>query len=404
MISLERYRSLFREPDIGAAIAASFVGRLPIGMAVLSILLFVQQSQQSFARAGIASALYVIGVGVAAPFIGRMIDRMGPVKLLRFGAIAYPLALSALIMTVQRDAGDVWIGVAAFAAGALLPPIPTCIRALLRRLLRDPHHLQTAYSLDSVLMETVFILGPGLVSVFTALAWPAGAVGCTAALGFLGALVFARSRAVRAWIPEGRGATSKRYGALATRGLRPVLTVTFFFSVSFGLFEVAVTAIAARAGSPAAAGLILALASIGSALGALVYGSRSWSVSVAAQYKIGLAAMVVGLLALAPIESLLMFALMSVFAGIPMATVLAAQSLLIAGIAPREALAECFTWASTSLLAGVSTGIALGGLMLEYYSPFVTLLCGAATTAAGLLMAAVTVRTISNPGATAKGP
>lgn len=91
MISLDRYRALLREPGLGAAVAASFVGRLPIGMAVLSILLFVQQAQQSFARAGIASALYVIGVGMAAPFI-RTLDRSaGPgsiAALKRYGLSA----------------------------------------------------------------------------------------------------------------------------------------------------------------------------------------------------------------------------------------------------------------------------------------------------------------------------
>jgi hypothetical protein len=168
--------------------------------------------------------------------------------------------------------------------------------------------------------------------------------------------------------------------------------VTLFFSLGFGLFEIAVTAIANRANAPAAAGLILALASVGSAVGALVYGSRSWSASVTAQYRLALAAMAIGLLALAPIERLWIFALISVLAGFPMATVLAAQSVLIAGIAPRAALAECFTWSSTSLLAGVSLGIAAGGVMLEYAPPAVTLVVGAATTAIGLGVAALSVK------------
>lgn len=398
MISLARYRELLREPDVAAAIAASFVGRLPIGMAVLSILLFVQHSLQSFARAGFASALYVTGVCVAAPFIGRMIDRVGPGRMLRFGAIAYPLALALLVYTVQQGAGDLLLGAAAFVAGAVFPPVPTTIRALLRRLLRDPAHLQTAYSLDSVMMETVFILGPGVVSIFSALLWPAGAVMCTAALGLIGGMVFARSRAVRAWMPDASVERPSRLGVLSTPGLPSVLFVTVFFSLGFGLFEVAVTAIASRAGVPAAAGVILALASVGSALGALVYGSRSWSGKVATQYKIALAAMALGLLLLAPIERLWLFGLVSILAGIPMSTVLAAQSVLIAGIAPRASLAECFTWSSTSLLAGVSMGIAIGGLMLEHAPPSSTLLAGAATTAIGLLVATLSVSATRSPG------
>lgn len=392
MISLDRYRSLLREPDIGAAVAASFVGRLPIGMAVLSILLFVQQSQQSFARAGIASALYVIGVGVAAPFVGRLIDRLGPRRLLRISAVVYPLALGLLIHAVQSGASDLIVGAASFCAGAVVPPIPTTIRALLRRLLREPEHLQTAYSLDSVLMEMVFILGPGIVSVFTALVWPAGAVMCTAALGLIGAWVFASAPAVRAWLPEKGAHRPSRLDVLTTPGLPSVLAVTVFFSLGFGLFEVSVTAIASRAGTPAAAGVILALTSLGSAAGALVYGSRSWSWSVQAQYRAALAAMAIGLLVLAPIEHLVVFALVSIVAGVPMSTVLASQSVLIAGIAPRASLAECFTWSSTSLLVGVSAGIAVGGLMLEFGSPTQVLLVAAVMTAIGLGIAGMRVR------------
>lgn len=394
MISLDRYRSLLREPDVGTAVAASFVGRLPIGMAVLSILLFVQQSQQSFARAGIASALYVIGVGFAAPFIGRLIDRLGPRRLLRVCAVVYPLALGLLIHAVQSGASDLIVGAASFCAGAVVPPIPTTIRALLRRLLREPEHLQTAYSLDSVLMEMVFILGPGIVSIFTALVWPAGAVMCTAALGLIGAWFFSGAPAVRAWLPDKGAHRPGRLDVLTTPGLPSVLAVTVFFSLGFGLFEVSVTAIASRAGSPAAAGVILALASLGSAAGALVYGSRSWSWSVPAQYRAALAAMAAGLLILAPIDDLFAFGLVSILAGVPMSTVLASQAVLIAGIAPRESLAECFTWSSTSLLVGVSAGIAAGGMMLEYGSPTQVLLVGAATTTIGLGIAGMQVRPV----------
>jgi predicted MFS family arabinose efflux permease len=401
MISLHRYRTLLREPHIAAAVAASAVGRLPIGMAVLSILLFVQQTEQSFARAGVASALYVTGIGTAAPFIGRLIDRIGPRPLLYTGAAAYPLALGALIVAVLSGAGGALVGAAAFVAGVVFPPIPTCIRALLRRLLPDPAHLQAAYSLDSVLMETVFIVGPGVVSLFSALAWPAGAVACTALLGLLGAIVFARSPAVRAWEPDQTTGSAIRSSALATPGLLPILAVTVFFSVGFGLFEVAVTATAARAGAPAAAGVILAAASVGSAAGALVYGSRGWPLRVSGQYKAALAAMTLGLLMLVPISDLYLFAGVSVLAGAPMSTVLAAQSLLIASAAPRAMLAECFTWSSTSLLAGVSLGIAAGGFMLERVTPGVTLLVGALITAFALALAALIVdSTPSKAGAT----
>src|SRR5512145_1447539 len=118
MISLNRYQSLLREPHIASTVVASVVGRLPIGMAVISILLFVQQVDKSYSRAGIASGLYVVGVAALAPYVGRLIDRFGPRPLLVVSACAYPLALCALIVAVRSGAGILWLGVAAFLAGA----------------------------------------------------------------------------------------------------------------------------------------------------------------------------------------------------------------------------------------------------------------------------------------------
>ncbi|MPZ47304.1 MAG: hypothetical protein GEV05_28865 [Betaproteobacteria bacterium] len=138
-------------------------------------------------------------------------------------------------------------------------------------------------------------------------------------------------------------------------------------------------------------GLILALASVGSAVGALVYGSRSWSLAPTGQYKAALLAMCLGLALLAPVRDLVLFGAIAIVAGVPMATVLAAQSVLIAGIAPRAALAEAFTWASTSLLAGVSVGIGLGGLLLEVATPMLTLFGASLTTTAALATACLSV-------------
>ena len=45
-----------------------------------------------------------------------------------------------------------------------------------------------------------------------------------------------------------------------------------------------------------------------------------------------------------------------------MATVIATQSLLVSRLAPRERLAESFTWSATCLLVGISAGIAAGGV------------------------------------------
>lgn len=381
MISLERYRRFFDVPGMGTTMLASVVGRLPIGVTGLAILLFVQGRSGSFAQAGTASAFYVIGLAVVAPLLGRLIDRSGPRQILMACSVTYPAALLGLVMLVLHAAHPAWVAACALVAGAALPPVTICMRTLYPRALGDVALLQTAYSVDSALVETVFIVGPALVALFVAAGHPAGAVVLAAACAAAGGVIFLRSPAIRDWAMSQASARRPRLALHRYPRLLAVFAATVMYSVAFGLFEVAVTAFAAQQGAPAAAGIALALASAGSAAGALVYGSRHWSPPLPRQFLIGLGLMAAGTLLLATVGNIYLFALASIVAGAPMAPVIAAQSLLVSRLAPREMLAEAFTWGSTCLLGGIGIGIATGGLLAEYAAPWLILLASAAATA-----------------------
>ena len=71
-----------------------------------------------------------------------------------------------------------------------------------------------------------------------------------------------------------------------------------------------------------------------------------------------------------------------------MATVIAAQSLLIARHAVRERLAEGFTWGATCLLVGISAGIAAGGALAELFEPHWLLAGAVASTSCAAVVAA----------------
>lgn len=381
MISLERYRRFFDVPGMGTTMLASVVGRLPIGVTGLAILLFVQGRSGSFAQAGTASAFYVIGLAVVAPLLGRLIDRNGPRQILMTCSMAYPAALLGLVALVLHAAHPAWVAACALVAGAALPPVTICMRTLYPRALGDVALLQTAYSIDSALVETVFIVGPALVALFVAADHPAGAVVLAAVCGAVGGVIFLRSPAIRGWGMAQAGGRRPRLALPRYPKLLAVFAATVMYSVAFGLFEVAVTAFAAQQGAPAAAGIALALASAGSVAGALVYGSRHWSPPLPRQFLIGLGLMATGTLMLATVGNIYLFALASIVAGAPMAPVIAAQSLLVSRLAPREMLAEAFTWGSTCLLGGIGIGIAAGGLLAEHAAPSLILLASAGATA-----------------------
>jgi MFS family permease len=385
VISLARYTHLLGQPALRAIIAASVLGRLPIGITGLAILMLAQDTTGSYGRGGAVAACYVAGLAMFAPLLGRLIDRAGPRAILLTCAFAFPTALAALVATLTGQA-PFWMafGLAA-VAGACFPPITVCMRTYFKQQLKEETQLAAAYSLESVLIELIFILGPVLVAAFVAFASPAAAVLFAAACGCSGTLLFQRSPALQRWHIEARTGASL-FGPLSEPGFVPLLIVIVCYASAFGLVEIGTTAYATETGWPAAAGILLGVMSIGSAAGGLVYGSRSWRLPIARQFPLMLSIMGLGIAPLALLPSSWAFALWCLIAGIAMAPALIMQSMLVAMNSRPEHSTEAFTWSSTALLAGVGVGLTIGGALLEHAaSPAVFAAAAALSIAAGLL-------------------
>ncbi len=387
MITVGPYVRLLALPQVRQLVVASILGRIPVGLTTLSLLLFLQSRMGSLADAGFAAAYYVLGLAVMAPVIGRAVDRAGPRRVLIVCSAVYPTALLVLTLIALWGAHRVGIFAAAIAAGASLPPITVCVRALYPRLVTDPALQRTAYSLDSAIIETVFILGPALAAGFAALGTPAAAVLTAALCAAAGGAWFLGAEPVRAWQPRGRSMPTHGINPLRDGRLRGLIAAAFLFAAAFGLFEIAVVGFATNHGVPAAGGVLLALASFGSVLGVLAYGGRPWRLPASRQFLVLLVLMTLGLAMLAPIEDLSLFALVIVVASTPMAPVIAANSVLVSRIAPADRVAEAFTWTSTALLAGISAGTATGSMLVERYSSSIVLLAAAGAALGAALVA-----------------
>jgi MFS family permease len=385
---------LLAQPALRSAIASSVLGRLPIGITGLAILMLAQDTTGSFGRGGLVAACYVAGLATVAPLFGRVIDRYGPRASLLACSFVFPAALAALVFALSTNPSS-WIAFTLSAtAGACFPPITVCMRTFLKQRLRDEGLLATAYSLESVLIELIFILGPALVAMFAAIASPAAAVIFAAACGCIGTLLFQRSQAMQQWRIEPRGVSSL-FGPLADRGFVPLLFVIVCYAAAFGLVEIGTTAYANEAGGAALAGLLLAIMSVGSAVGGLVYGSRGWRLPLSRQFPLMLALMGAGIAPLALLVSPWAFGLWCVAAGVAMAPALIMQSMLVARSARPEHSTEAFTWSSTGLLAGVGLGLTGGGVLLEFTrSPAVF----AAAAILSLLAGALALRVLSAKG------
>ena len=391
VISLARYADLLSRPELRQTIVASVIGRLPIGILGLAILLATQASTGSFGIAGAVAACYLAGLAAMAPVLGRFIDRAGPARVLAVCSGTFPATLVVLVAALRLDAPGWTAFLLAAMAGASFPPITVSLRTFLRQRLTSETELATAYSLESVLIETIFIVGPMLVALFVAYLSAAAAVMFAAACGLAGTILFLRSPVIRHWrIPIRTGASI--LGPLSVRGFLPLLAVILAYSGAFGLLEIGVTAFATESGKPALAGLILALMSVGSALGGLAYGSRGWRGGLSRQFSLMLLLMGAGLLTLALVANPVFFTLLGILAGIVMAPALIIQSMLVAKTAPSQHATEAFTWSTSCLLTGVGIGLSLGGLILEWASASTVLATAGLVSAGAAALAATMLR------------
>lgn len=391
MISLSRYAALLERPELRQTIVASVIGRLPIGILGLAILLATQASSGSFGFAGAVAASYLAGLAAMAPVLGRLIDRAGPRRLLAVCAGVFPTALIALVAALRLDAPSWAPFLLAAISGAAFPPITVTLRTFMRQRLADEAQLATAYSLESVLIELIFIVGPALVALFVAFLSAGAAVVFAAACGLVGTVLFLRSPVIAHWRVTQRAGASI-LGPLSVRGFVPLLAVILAYSGAFGLLEIGVTAFATESGSPALAGVILGLMSVGSAAGGLAYGSRSWRPPLTRQFALMLFLMGAGLAALAYVANAALFTILGIVAGIVMAPALIIQSMLVAKTAPAQYATEAFTWSTSCLLIGVGLGLTLGGLILERAGSSAVLTAAGLVSAGAALLASVSLR------------
>ncbi len=354
-----RYRSVLSVPGCARVLGTALIARLPQGMTSLGILLLIRSHTGSYAAAGIAVGAYDFATAAGAPLVGRLVDRFGRRRVLGPGAVLQTTVLVALVAAAGAGAGAAPLIVLSALAGGLWPPIAPSVRALLRDLVRDARARETAYALESVIQELVWITGPLVVAGVNAFASPATAVLLSGTVSICGTLLFISSPAAL-----GRGsreARHRRVPVLAIPELRALLGPIFLNGLAIGAIAVGLPALALHAGSRPASGLLLALWSVGSITGGLWYGSREWRAPLTARYR---ALLWTGVICMAPLiaaRTIPEGVVGAVLAGLVIAPVFSCQYALVGRTVPSGVETEAFTWVSSALVGGLAAGSALGG-------------------------------------------
>ncbi|MFJ3958728.1 MFS transporter [Arthrobacter sp. NPDC090010] len=159
-MNFTRYKELLAERDVRWLLLVGMIARIPHSASgILLTLHIVLTLGKGFAAAGTAAALFTIGIAVGAPWRGRRVDIAG----LRVALI--PSIISeAIIWSVLPHVSYEWILPLALVGGAFSLPIFSVIRQSLGVLVHDDR-MRTAYALDSIATELVFMIGPAVAAV-----------------------------------------------------------------------------------------------------------------------------------------------------------------------------------------------------------------------------------------------
>jgi MFS family permease len=176
---VERYRRMLALPGVRTLMILMFFARIPLTATAMTLTLHVAITLgRGYGAAGMVGAAGTIGIAVGAPIMGRVIDRYG----LRPMLVVTTIGESAFWFTGPLM--SYWMLLfASFVGGMFTIPAMNIGRQAIAALVPEEQR-RTAYSLDSIIVELCFMIGP-VVGVALATQVSSGAAMTAIAFGIV---------------------------------------------------------------------------------------------------------------------------------------------------------------------------------------------------------------------------
>ncbi|MFG1784234.1 MFS transporter [Rhodococcus oryzae] len=377
-MGIGRYAALLSRRPVRRLILVGMVARLPHSAAGLILTLHVVQTLgRGYAAAGLAAAALTIGIAVGSPWRGRLIDRIGLRRTLLPSVIAEGV-LWPIAAFVPYEA----LIPVAFVCGAFALPIFTVVRQSISVLVGEADR-RTAYALDSIGTELVFIVGPAtgvFLGTHFSTRYTLIAIGASVVVAGLFLMWFnppTRSEtaavavgAEAAVAPAVDDATAAALSGAARPGWLTAATVGVFAASAGATLilagtDVGILAALRASGEVESLGVVFFFWCASSIVGGLIYGAMHRPVSPA------LLLFLLGLftLPMAFATSTFTLAALAIPAGLFCAPVMAATGEAIADLVPEDRRGEAMGWQGTSFTLGGAVGSPLAGAMVDRAGP-----------------------------------
>ncbi len=392
--SRNSYLELLRTPGALAFSSAGFVGRMSMSMYGLGTVLLIALLTGHYGQAGVVAAAGSIGYAVFGPVIAQRADRLGQRRVLLVQAAVFALSSSVFIACAELGTPFWTLLVTGILAGASMPSVGTMVRTRWSTLVDgDERRLHTAFALESVNDELIFVIGPALVTLLATQFIPASGIVAAILLCIGGTVLFALQRRTEPalkprparFAPASEPLRITRI-RLPAAGLATLAPAFLLIGAMFSSIDLSTVAFATELGHRPVAGVILGTYALGSAVGGLWYGSRHWRAPIGRRFTITAALTVAGVSAFWAVPGLLALDAVGFVAGLAISPTLMAGYAILERQAPPHRRTEAMAWLSSTISVGVALGSAVAGHIIDAHGARPTFAFAACCGAAGVLI------------------
>lgn len=261
-------------------------------------------------------------------------------------------------ITASSNGSPVLSTIMAGLAGAFAPPLGPVMRVLWKRLTDGPVMLKRALTLDAVIEEVLYLIGPAVVGLLITIV-PASTV-----------LL-----------------------------LPAVLVSVGTIGIALGIIYVTVPAFGEVQGNVAATGMILATFAAGSAVGGILYGRFEWSLAPMQQLPVLTAGVAVGPIAMAVAPGVATLGIIAALTGIFLSPAMITAYFVASRFGSNEQATEVNTWVNTSQNIGSAAGSALAGVLIETSGIGISFVAAGVAALALVVVGLLFARAITHPTA-----
>jgi predicted MFS family arabinose efflux permease len=360
---MHAYRELFKLPRVASTILLMFLARLPMtAMGILIALHVVSDLERGYVEAGLVGTASTLAAAVGSPLMGRLLDRYGLRRI-----VAVSGTISALFWIGMPHLSYWALVVCATVAGVLALPAQLLTRQFLTILVPEERR-RAAFSLDVVLGEASFIIGPPLaIVVMTQISSGAALTGMGVWMGLTAIVLWVTNLPTRrAEAPSDEEAEPRPPVRSWLNGpLLAALAVTMGAMFTLIGTELSVLAAMREQGELPWTGVVIAVMSVASIAGGLIHGAvrRSLPQSVLAAL-LGALLIPVGLFT----DPWWLLAIALIPMNLMCTPTLASGSEAVSKAAPARAGAEAMGLLGTAAGLGMALGSPVIGFVIDHGS------------------------------------